>query len=87
MKFAISIVVKKISGRSIMFTDEKRFLLKKQTNKQTNRIRLSKENVRKLKEGDPYITAKMQEPIKLHEEGFMLLGDVLELCVNTQFMC
>lgn len=79
-----------LKGREIFFTDESRFLLDCPLNPQTNRIRFSKENLEKLKKGDPTITEKLHKPIPKYTTGFMVAGGLsyygpgeLIFCVGT----
>ena len=52
MKFCSKIEEKKIKAKHIFFTDEKKFVVEKHLNPQTNQIRLTARGLKELKEGD-----------------------------------
>ena len=76
-----------IKGKNIFFTDEKRFLLRRSSNHQTCRIRLSKEANIQLKEGNQTIVEMLMEPIKKFEEGFMVAGGISWFGVSKLIFC
>jgi transposase len=74
--FADYVTENNITGRDILFTDEKRFLLNAPLNKQNNQIRLSKESVRKFKRGCEIIDAKINRQFPKFSSSFMVAGGV-----------
>ena len=65
-----------INHNKIFFTDEKRFLLSFVPNPQNNKIRLSKEGKRKLKQNNDEIMKKITVEVEKHPKGVMVAGGV-----------
>ena len=79
-----------IDHNKIFFTDEKRFLLSFIPNPQNNKIRLTKEGKRKLKQNNDEIMKKITVEVEKHPKGVMVAGGVcsygvgkLNFCVGT----
>ena len=88
--FAKYIIENNIDHNKIFFTDEKRFLLSFVPNPQNNKIRLSKESKRRLKQNNDKIMKKMTVEVEKHPKGVMVAGGVssygvgkLNFCVGT----
>ena len=77
--FAKEILEKDIDPNNIFFTDEKRFLLNFMPNKQTNRVRLCKKTLRKIKQGNVNEVKKVEKELPKHSQGIMVAGGV---CAN-----
>ena len=67
---------KNIKGQDIFFTDEKRFLLDIQLNRQTNQIRLSKEGKKECIEEKGKIFEKVSKPLPKFSKGIMVAGGI-----------
>jgi len=88
--FAKYILDNNIDHNKIFFTDEKRFLLSFIPNPQNNKIRLTKEGKRKLKQNNDEIMKKITVEVEKHPKGVMVAGGVcsygvgkLNFCVGT----
>ena len=88
--FTKYIIDKNIDYRNIFFTDEKRFLISFVPNPQNNKIRLTKESKRKLKQNNDKIRKKLTIEVEKHPKGIMVAGGVssfgvgkLNFCVGT----
>ena len=77
--FAKQILEEHIDSNNIFFTDEKKFLLHFMPNKQTNKIRLCKKTIRKIKQGNINEIRKVEKEIPKHSQGIMVAGGV---CAN-----
>ena len=93
-EFAECIIEKEIQGRDLFFTNEKKFMLHRNSNHQTCRMRLTKENEELFKNGDSKIFELLEEPVKKFEEGFMVAGGIswfgvskLIFCIGTMNHC
>lgn len=75
-KFTDYIIKNGIKGRDFIFTDEKYFYLRKPYNRQTNRIRLSKETRKLIKEGDPKSIELLHCQVKAKEPSVMVCGGI-----------
>ena len=62
-KFKKMIEDKKIQGKNIFFTDEKRFILNPPLNKQTNQIRVDDKGYEEYKSGKGIFYEKISRPI------------------------
>lgn len=69
IEFAQMINDKKISGKNIFFTDEKRFLLNPPLNRQTNQIRTDEKSFKEFKSGKGPIFEKISRPIPKFPNG------------------
>ena len=65
-----------IDHNKIFFIDEKRFLLSFVPNPQNNKIRLTKEGKRKLKQNNDEIMKKITVEGEKHPKGVMVAGGV-----------
>ena len=74
--FAKYIFENNINSDMIFFTDEKRFLLNFMPNKQTNKVRLCKKTIKKIKQGDIESSKKTEKEIPRHSQGLMVAGGV-----------
>ena len=63
---------KKIQGKNIFFTDEKRFILNPPLNKQTNQIRVDEEGYKEYKSGKGKLYEKISRPIPKYSQGIMV---------------
>ena len=87
-EFADYIISNNIKGKDIFFTDEKRFLLNKQINPQTNQVRLSKESLKNYKLGkDDTIDKKINQPLPHKSQGFMIAGGLSSHGVGKLIFC
>ena len=79
LKFKEMIYMKKIKGKDIFFTDEKRFILNPPLNKQTNQIRLDEKGYAEYKSGKGKLYEKISKPVPKFSQGIMVAGG---LCYN-----
>ena len=70
---------KKIQGKDIFFTDEKRFILNAPLNRQTNQIRVDDEGYKEYKSGKGKLYEKISKPLPKFSQGIMVAGG---LCQN-----
>ena len=70
--FAQMLLEKKISGRNIFFTDEKRFILNPPLNRQTNQIRLDEKGLFEYKNGKGELYERIAKPLPKFQKGFMV---------------
>ena len=85
--FADNIIELNIKGSDIFFTDEKYFHLHTPLNPQSNQIRFTKKNLKKLKRGDPAIVEKLRKPMPKYSEKFMLAAGVSSKGVGKLIFC
>jgi hypothetical protein len=78
---------KKISGNQIFFTDEKTFCLNGPLNPQTNQIRLSIKDKKRLKAGDENLIEKVNVPQKKFPDSFMVAGGLCKNGVSKLMFC
>ena len=74
IEFAKMILEKKISGRNIFFTDEKRFILNPPLNRQTNQIRVDEKGLIEFKSGKGELYEKIAKPLPKFQKGIMVAG-------------
>lgn len=74
IKFKEMISIKKIKGKDIFFTDEKRFILNPPLNKQTNQIRLDEKGYMEYKSGKGKLYEKISNPVQKFSQGIMVAG-------------
>ena len=86
-QFSKNIAQKGIRGDSIFFTDEKIFCLNVPLNPQTNQIRLSKKNIKKLNSGNTELFNKIHTPLKKFPESFMVSGGLTKNGVSKLIFC
>ena len=93
-EFADYILNEKVDFNNIFFTDEKRFLLNFVPNKQTFQVRLTKENQRKLMQGNEEVQKLLTFEVEKHPKGIMVAGGVssagigkLNFIVGTMDSC
>ena len=79
IQFANWIKDNNIKGKSIFFTDEKRFILNSPLNRQTNQIRLDNEGVNQYKIKKGKIFEKVAMPQPKFSKGIMVGGGI---CFN-----
>ena len=72
LEFINVIKQKKISGKDIFFTDEKRFILNPPLNKQTNQIRLNKKGFDEYQKGEGNLFEKVNKLIQKYPKGIMV---------------
>ena len=65
---------KKIEGKDIFFTDEKRFILNPPLNKQTNQIRVDEKGYKEFKSGKGKLFEKISKPLPKFSQGIMVAG-------------
>ena len=65
---------KKITGKNIFFTDEKRFILNSPLNSQTNQIRLNSKGLQEYKSGEGKLYEKICKPVQKFPQGIMVAG-------------
>ena len=87
MKFCSKIEEKKIKAKDIFFTDEKRFVVEKHLNPQTNQIRLTARGLKELKEGDGEIYEKLAKPLPKFATGVMIAGGLSSRGVGKLIFC
>lgn len=74
IEFANMILDQKISGKSIFFTDEKRFILNPPLNRQTNQIRLNNEGESQYRNKKGKIYEMVAKPQPKFSKGIMVAG-------------
>ena len=74
IEFANMIIGKKISGRQIFFTDEKRFILNPPLNRQTNQIRLDQKGFEEFRSGKGELFEKIAKPTPKFPKGLMVVA-------------
>ena len=65
---------KKIEGKDIFFTDEKRFILNPPLNRQTNQIRVDEKGYKEYKSGKGHLFEKISKPVPKFSQGIMVAG-------------
>ena len=78
IKFKDMIMEKKIKGKNIFFTDEKRFILNPPLNKQTNQIRVDEKGYDEFKSGKGKLYEKIAKPIPKFQQGIMVAAGLCE---------
>ena len=63
---------KKIEGKDIFFTDEKRFILNPPLNRQTNQIRVDEKGYKEYKSGKGHLFEKISKPVPKFSQGIMV---------------
>ena len=74
--FAKYILSNNINSDMLFFTDEKRFLLKFMPNRQTNKVRLCKKTIKRMRQGDLNSMKKTEKELPSHSQGIMVAGGV-----------
>ena len=78
VKFKEMINEKKLKGKNIFFTDEKRFILNPPLNKQTNQIRVDEKGYKEYQTGKGKLYEKISKPIPKFQQGIMVAGGICE---------
>lgn len=81
------VIDNQVKGDDIFFTDEKRFYLHKPMNRQTNKIRLSKSNSKKLKEGDSQVFKMVSHESPKYDQGIMVAAGMCKTGVTKLIFC
>jgi transposase-like protein len=86
-KFSNYILENGFKGRDFIFTDEKYFYLKKPYNRQTNKIRLSRENRRLIRKGNSTAIDLLHFQVKGSEPSVMVCGGICGEGVTNLYFC
>ena len=76
IEFSKMIKEKKIIGKQIFFTDEKRFIMNAPLNRQTNQIRLDNKGFEEYKRGFGKLYEKVAKPLPKFSNGVMVAAGV-----------
>lgn len=87
VKFCEWVIENQLKGEDIFFTDEKRFYLHKPMNSQTNKIRLSKSNSKKLKDGDYHVCKMVSQENPKYDKGIMVAAGMCKSGVTKLIFC